>query len=577
MAMRIAPWEAIRRVPPAVLLLGLVWLPAYAQTPPSDSSPAARTPSSAHGHYRIAGKVVNALTGEPVSHATVSALTEEDSQTAASVQSDQEGHFALEALAAAKYQLAASKRGFRTASYDEHDNYSTAIVTGPGQATENLTFKLTPGATLRGVITTEGGDPVEGASVMVFKKPRPNEPGHHISRFSEDTTDDTGAYEVNALPAGEYVVAVKADPWYALHQSRQPRGIVYMDGAAAPDASAALDVAYPITFYDGTTDESSATTIALSGGGREEADITLHAVPALHLTVETPRKPDGSIARAELSETIFGTPVSAMTAGSMNAMRTGSTDFYGVAPGHYELTQGDPPRVAELDAATTQQIDAGLGTPTVMVSGTLRTASGSPLPDPMQMWMSSVDGAHQPASAPCVHGKFSVPSVAQGVWQMLAQSSSGTPLRIASIATGGRAHPGSQFVVGDHPLSLVVTVTESATRIEGFAKVPNAASNGSPPRGWHGVAGVMVVLVPSDLTTMEDLARRDQSDSDGSFSLRDVVPGQYTVVAIQDGWELDWSRPDVISRYLPGGNPVTVTANSGKVLSLSGPVPVQSR
>ena len=35
---------------------------------------------------------------------------------------------------------------------------------------------------------------------------------------------------------------------------------------------------------------------------------------------------------------------------------------------------------------------------------------------------------------------------------------------------------------------------------------------------------------------MAGLIRRDQSDSDGSFALRDVVPGQYTVVAIQDGW-----------------------------------------
>jgi hypothetical protein len=519
--------------------------------------------------------VVNALTGDPVPHATVTALTEEDSQTVAAVQSDPEGYFSLEALAAAKYQLAASKRGFRSASYDEHDNYSTAIVTGPGQDTESLTFKLTPSAILRGVVTTEGGDPVEGASVMLFKKPRPNEPARHITQFSDAATDDTGTYEIGALPAGEYLVAVKADPWYALHQARKPGQSFSIDGAAASDASASLDVAYPITFYDGTTDESSAAPIALSGGSREQADITLHAVPALRLAVETPRKPDGSVARAELRETVLGMPISVVSAGSMDAMHTGSTDFYGVAPGHYELTQGDPPRVAELDAATSQQIDATLGTPKVMVSGILRTASGSPPPAQIQMLISSIDGARQPFSTPCVHGKFSFPSVPQGNWQLAVQTSSGTQLRIASVATGSRAHPGSQFVLGDQPLSLVVTVTESATRIQGFAKVPDASITASAPQGWHGVPGVMIVLVPSDLTSMPDLARRDQSDSDGSFSLRDVVPGQYTVVAIQDGWELDWSRPEVISRYLPGGNPVTVTANSGKVINLSAPVLVQ--
>lgn len=87
----------------------------------------------------------------------------------------------------------------------------------------------------------------------------------------------------------------------------------------------------------------------------------------------------------------------------------------------------------------------------------------------------------------------------------------------------------------------------------------------------------MVVLVPKDLTALHGMARRDQSDSDGSFALHDVVPGQYTVVAVQDGWDLDWAQPEVIGRYLPGGIPVTVTGNSGKLLSLAGPVPVQPR
>jgi hypothetical protein len=111
-----------------------------------------------------------------------------------------------------------------------------------------------------------------------------------------------------------------------------------------------------------------------------------------------------------------------------------------------------------------------------------------------------------------------------------------------------------------------VTVSESATQITGFAR-----------KDGKGKAGVMVVLVPADLAALPSLSRRDQSDSDGSFSLRNVVPGRYTVVAIEDGWEVDWSRPDVIARYLPGGIPVTVTSSSGKLLTLPAPVPVESR
>jgi hypothetical protein len=91
------------------------------------------------------------------------------------------------------------------------------------------------------------------------------------------------------------------------------------------------------------------------------------------------------------------------------------------------------------------------------------------------------------------------------------------------------------------------------------------------------MAGAMVVLVPQNPGANLDRFARDQSDSDGSFSLRDVAPGRYTVVAIEDGWELEWSRPEAIVRFLPRGIGVTVMEGAGKVLSLPEPVPVQSR
>ena len=56
-------------------------------------------------------------------------------------------------------------------------------------------------------------------------------------------------------------------------------------------------------------------------------------------------------------------------------------EFSGIAPGHYELTQGDPPRMLELDANSSQQIEAGAGIPTAAVSGTLQTANGAPSDD----------------------------------------------------------------------------------------------------------------------------------------------------------------------------------------------------
>jgi hypothetical protein len=72
----------------------------------------------------------------------------------------------------------------------------------------------------------------------------------------------------------------------------------------------------------------------------------------------------------------------------------------------------------------------------------------------------------------------------------------------------------------------------------------------------------MVVLVPQDPEHNRDLFRRDQTDSDGSFNLVNILPGKYAVVAIENGWDLEWSNPGVLQKYLAASEPVQVTANA---------------
>jgi hypothetical protein len=537
---------------------------------PGQETPQTSPHSSAASSYRIAGAIVNSTSGEPLRHATVAVLSEEDTHTIAAVESDEDGHFAFDHLPAAKYQLTASKRGFRTAFYDEHQEFNSAIVTGPDQETDKLTFRLVPGAILHGAVITEGGDPVGQARVMLFLKSRNGKPGGRTVLSGNTATDDTGAYEFSNLAAGEYLLAVVAEPWYAMHRSsirlhNQSTSAADSDGAADP--AAALDVAYPVTYYDSTPDEASSTRIVLAGGSRVEADVTLHAVPALRIQVNTPRKEDGSIARAELRQTVFGTVVGAQSAGFLDSLQTGTTEFNGVAPGHYELAQGDPPHIVEMDATASQQVDPSLGTPTVAVRGFLRTPAGAALADDCNLTLDPVDGSpsQNPIQGVCIRAAFSFPSVPAGQWQLSVEGA-GKVLSVASIAIGSQVRPGNLISVGDKPLSVVVAVSQSSTRLQGFAR-----------RDGKGEAGVMVVLVPRQMTALDALARRDQSDSDGSFSLRDVPPGDYTLVAIQDGWDLDWAQPQVIRRYLPGGVAVTVTDSSGKLVALTRPVPVQDR
>jgi hypothetical protein len=113
---------------------------------------------------------------------------------------------------------------------------------------------------------------------------------------------------------------------------------------------------------------------------------------------------------------------------------------------------------------------------------------------------------------------------------------------------------------------MLVTLSDSETRVEGFAQ-----------KDGKGFAGAMIVLLPKNPALWKALTRRDQSDSDGSFVLPDVAPGNYTAIAFEEGWALDWTSPEAMARYLPGGTSVTVTEQSGALIRLSSPVPVQMR
>ena len=100
------------------------------------------------------------------------------------------------------------------------------------------------------------------------------------------------------------------------------------------------------------------------------------------------------------------------------------------------------------------------------------------------------------------------------------------------------------------PVRLAVEISQGLGRVEGVAL-----------RGGKPAAGAMILLVPQDLQSDPSLFQRDQSDSDGTFTLAAVPPGRYTVVAIEDGWDQEWAKPSILKQWLSGGEAVQVAPN----------------
>ncbi|HZZ37659.1 MAG TPA: carboxypeptidase-like regulatory domain-containing protein [Acidobacteriaceae bacterium] len=521
------------------------------------------------GSFTISGVVRSATSGAPLDRAevTLSTAGEQETQIAETITGER-GAFRFEALAAGKYVLAASRRGYISARYQEHEGgYSTAIVTGPDLVSESLRFNLFPTAVIGGVVSDDNGDPVGGAQVTLYRRQQQGGETKIVSADA-DSTEEDGSYEFDRLHAGAYYIGVSATPWYAF----RPPQRVAPDGtllSADQQPRSPLDVAYPMTFYADATDSSSATPIQINPGDHPQLNLTLHAVPAVRIEVHAP-KPDmkHGFAIPQLSEDVFGSEeyqapvqVSERDVGDQVVIDLGS-----VAPGHYVLHDfivNGVNRRASISLTADQSIDFTEPGNAIDLSGRLEMSSGAALAPVTMLQLVPAGGGGGTVSAPAsADGSFDLHAVAPGEYTVQVTTSTGI-LDIVQMAASGAEVHGHRITIGSDSVLLAAMVSRGSVSVTGFAR-----------REGKGIGGALVLLVPEHPQDNDDLFRLDQSDSDGSFSLGRVLPGNYTLVAIENGWTLEWSRPEVIAPYLARGVKIHINEQQTSV-ELPSPVEVQ--
>src|SRR5260370_3338924 len=108
-----------------VMALGLFGTRALAQTQPANISQ-----SSDPAGYKIAGTGVSKVDGHPLARARIFIRQARDQQKFQSMVTSDDGKFEFSGLPAGQDSLEGTKLGYISAGYDQHDQFSTAIVTG---------------------------------------------------------------------------------------------------------------------------------------------------------------------------------------------------------------------------------------------------------------------------------------------------------------------------------------------------------------------------------------------------------------------------------------------------------------
>jgi hypothetical protein len=522
-----------------------------------------RAQSQNHGasetsDYRIAGIVVSKADGHVLAHARVTVADVKDLQHPHFELTGDDGSFAFSGLTAGKFTLVGTKRGFMQTGYEQHEQFWTAIVTGAGLDTEHLVLRLTPESYIFGNVLDENGDPVRRASVTLYFASAIQEFGDVVQR-EYATTDDLGAYEFGPVPPGTYSVAVSAEPWYTIHPS-SAAGTTHVDSS--------LDVAYPITYNGDTADPDGAAPIRVQGGERVQADVHLAPVPALHLILHTPPKEVSGIVLRQPS--LFGDELIRDARPQM--VSPGLWELTGVPQGEYMLqTMGYTNaggRVATINATPGEDVDlsGAEALSTLKISAHLlggkTTAGGLPAVFVLHSKGSAISSARIDEK-----GNAQFTQLTPGKYEFLVAGIFGSAYGISDVsATGAQVSGHTITIEAGATATLSVSLTRTMESVQGVVQ-----------QDGRGVSGTMVVLVPDDPAHHHDLFRRDQSDLDGSFALRQVVPGKYTVIAIADGWDLQWSRPEVIAPYLKKGVAIRVSTDSNGPVKLSQTVEPQPK
>ena len=542
----------------AFVVLFAVGLSAQSDQPP-------HAPSIQQG-YRIAGVVVNWATGQPLAGASVAIApttqgTERD--ISRSVTTGADGRFAFAGLSRGKYSLMAAAHGFMLQGFERHGMYATAIVAGPDLDSEHLVFRLQPDAAVEGQVTDENNDPVQNAMVRLFQQSTEDGRQRTIPT-NHGQSDDQGQFHIGHLAPGTYYLAVSARPWYAQNSRvilRRKSNNPDAEARAAQEA-AALDVTYPLTFYPDSPDSAGASPIVLHPAERVTADVVMRAVPSLHLRIRTSNSASagspGMVGFPRVLQRIFDGYLDSVFNAPESSVEPGIVEIAGLAPGHYVIempsSKGANDKGAnregyrEVDLAGDLEVNANDSSGFAAVAGSVSFEGAQRVPTGLAMQLSNQETSENFASEIRDKGQFEFEGMKPGRYTVGLQGSGGYFLRKMSV-TGAKL-TGRTLEIGSSSVHIAATVGRGVAQVDGVAL-----------RGGQPFSGAMIVLVPRDAANNSPLFRRDQSDSDGSFTLPNVVPGQYTALALANGWDLEWGNPAVLQPYLKGGEAVQITGD----------------
>lgn len=542
--------------------------PAY--TPPEQSLETSAaveraspdTPSQGFGTLR--GRVVDAVTGDPVREFGVVFHIDRSAQYGSEPQDErrfrsEDGKFEWPYLVPGIWTVTASASGYQRFMLPR-------VLVPEGEATSEIVFPLRRGLTLRGRVYDEATGVGIAAASLSFRE---SHVGRHEGEWQlqeQTLTREDGSFVLDGLPPGRVILTISAHDY-----GRQERDVL-VEGAGVLDIalSAGGTIAGRLTGPDGATPVAGVIVIAgpdpssmalsptatgefsfehlapgryrVSGSAQESVTAPIEIVLARNQRV---RGLVLSLARGRtIRGVVTGLPEEQRKAVAIGLRREGtymaavsvdaqgSYALHGLQPGRVELVASHP-TLPQISKSVTVPADADLKvdfqfTAGVKLSGRV-IRGGRPVPE---MWMRAQPTAGTQTSASAqtsASGEYAIEGLSPGEYRVDAGTLATQRVRISGDTMLDfdlpDAHVSGQVLKEDGRAPVVgvdveIWSADSYVPREGLKRAAADERSSSPMRdAWR-------------------VRLHDQTDHYGAFSLVGLEPGDFVLTAYKPGYEM---------------------------------------
>ncbi len=517
----------------------------YQEKPQEQAKPAVEEKKAS-----MEGTVVDAVSGRPLKDVRLMLMDATRNGSPNATTTDEAGHFILKNLEAGGYMLRATHPRYARQMYGSRNGLlgGARLTIAAGQALKEIIFKLQPSSVISGKVTDEEGEPLKDVMVRaltsIYQRGRRQQLAVEMA-----STNDLGEFRIGNLTAGKYLVCAT---------------VTRQGGKPAADGT---ESAYLPTFYPSSPETSGAAPVAV-GAGTEAGGTDIRLIKTKAVRVKG--KVMGMNASQKLAVRLIAKDagmLAMMTARFANVKPTdGSFEITAVTPGSYVLRAMDSTKFAgpglalevgdkSIDGLTVDVIPAPDLDGEIIFDG---EQSQKPSFRSQRVFFEAADGIVMmpPVTNAAEDGSFQFKTVPQGRYFVrVIPMPDGT--YVSSVTLGDLKMDEEGLEIGTTGTAkLQVKLRPGAAQIEGSVQ----DAEGNP------ASGIIVALIPKSKSHF--LYQAARTDQKGAFSLKNITPEDYLLLALDGGEPSAFFDPEFMKPHASKGEKVTLKENDRKVVTL---------